>query len=1368
MYIKVRTFVLILIISFLGWGVTTVKAAGLSSWSVYPFPFLNQLPSNDMSRIFQDKDGLIWMGTADGLCRYDGYNVHVFRSGPSNSSLLPNNNVRSLAETKDGKLLVGTLKGLSVFDKVTNHFTTLELDKELSDYEIRSIVVDREGYCWLGSYKKLFRLSPDLKSVKSYDKVLPITSVNCVYMDRMGTIYVGFWNKGLYRYDRRRDTFSKMPVVGREDNPFRIFEDKDGRYWVSTWGEGIFSIEPGSRETAFRKVQLSGPGVKANSLKNVFGFVQDRQNGYLWMTDLEGLTVAEIKADGTLTNVESNSLLKGIDPCFNDIIIDCSGNIWLASVSVGGYMLSSSGVVSSALQLPSIASMTGGLQWGVTALYEDVQHTLWLSQDRWGLGWYKPATQSLVFYRTLPGLSGDSFLSDIADIMTSPTNEQEVWVAPRFTHFIYVFGLTGGVPSLKQKMDLNSVHAGNPIVLYRDNRRFAWVLTQGGIVMVSPSGKLRKLKVNFQDMSSITGDDNGHIYIGTDSNGLYELTLAYGNDNCDVRSIKTFNVEQHQLPGNDIKTVCFDRYHRRLWMGTMEGHVVAMDMNEHITDYSEQFAAYANAIIQNISVDKFGHVWVSTTKNVVEYEPRDNSMRAYPVEQETGMTSFVPGASFYNGGDYIYYGGRGGIARFGVRNNSLAPTAFSKAIVTDMKVRGVSILDGTLSDDYQLVPERHKLVLGPDARDIEISFSTLNYAKPGRISYAYRIKGVNNDWVYPKGDFPRAYFNDLSKGTYKLEIRTTDENGKWSDQVQVYTLVRLPAWYETWWAYTLYIIVLAAVGYYAYRVVRKRMWLKNELRIAKIENEKNEELTQAKLRYFTNVSHDFLTPISIISCLIDDIGMTYKTKIPQLDKMHASLFQLKRLLQQVLDFRKLENGKMKLSVSKGELVAFVKNVCRENFEPLMARKRISFALNLEVRSFPAWFDEDKLEKVLYNLLSNAYKYTAEGGAVTVSLSSRKDEAHTFVIIRVKDTGQGISKEDCERIFNRFYTANHDKTVESNGIGLALVKELVELHHASIKVESEVGKGTAFTIVLPVDEASYKTEEKVSPQTTEDIKDLELTDTPVENVPKITGLLQPSDKEEKPDDSCMLLVDDNQDLLDVMERIFSRHRRVLLAHNGVEALSVIGQNSVDIVVSDVMMPEMDGLELCRCLKSDLETSHIPVILLTAKNSPEDRVDCYKAGADGYIAKPFELNVLEARIENFLKRKTVRQTEFKSNPEKKTDSLKMSPLDQKFLDKITGILDKNMAKSNDIDMELLTQEIGMSKSSFYRKMKSITGLSPIEFIKNYRLKRAYALLENGATSITDVAYASGFTSAKYFATCFKEEFGMPPSEFLKRNQ
>ena len=643
-------------------------------------------------------------------------------------------------------------------------------------------------------------------------------------------------------------------------------------------------------------------------------------------------------------------------------------------------------------------------------------------------------------------------------------------------------------------------------------------------------------------------------------------------------------------------------------------------------------------------------------------------------------------------------------------------------------------------------------------KNIEIDFSSLNYAFPDKIKYAYKMDGVDDDWVYVRGDRQFAFYNQLPKGKRTFYLKTTDVNGLWSNYIAEVQVFKQPAFYETLWAYLFYIVFTLLCLYLFYHRMKRRIQLRHELRIAQIDKEKSEELVQTKLRYFTNISHDLLTPLTIITCLIDDAEMTNGSRISQLTMIRSNVNKLRRLLQQILDFRKVESGNMKLSVSKSDVISFIDDVCKIHFTPLMRKKNQTFTFLTEDRHLMAYFDRDKLDKIVSNLLSNAYKYTANGGNIKLIVDSYWESENHHLRIQVVDTGEGIAPADLENVFKRFYTINKGDESESNGIGLSLTKDLVELHHGTINVESELGKGSTFTVDLPINKDSYQEDELISEHisangiNTDLILEKEaLADSQVGEDTQIA-------------DVHLLLVEDNEELLFLMEKILSKHYHVLIAKDGLEALNVIKDNEIDIIISDVMMPEMDGLEFCRTLKSNLETSHIPIILLTAKNTVEDRIECYNAGADGYISKPFELKILEARINNFIMHKKNKQEEFRSNVEVNIDSLEPSSMDKEFLDKVISVIKSNMSEG-DFDVVQLADALAVSKSSLYRKMKIATGLSPIEFIRNIRLKHGSQLLKDKSISVAEVAYECGFSNPKYFATCFKEEFGVTPKEYQK---
>lgn len=622
------------------------------------------------------------------------------------------------------------------------------------------------------------------------------------------------------------------------------------------------------------------------------------------------------------------------------------------------------------------------------------------------------------------------------------------------------------------------------------------------------------------------------------------------------------------------------------------------------------------------------------------------------------------------------------------------------------------------------------------------------------------MDGVDDDWVYVRGDRQFAFYNQLPKGKRTFYLKTTDVNGLWSNYIAEVQVFKQPAFYETLWAYLFYIVFTLLCLYLFYHRMKRRIQLRHELRIAQIDKEKSEELVQTKLRYFTNISHDLLTPLTIITCLIDDAEMTNGSRISQLTMIRSNVNKLRRLLQQILDFRKVESGNMKLSVSKSDVISFIDDVCKINFTPLMRKKNQTFTFLTEDRHLMAYFDRDKLDKIVSNLLSNACKYTANGGDIKLIVDSYWESEYHHLRIQVVDTGEGIAPADLENVFKRFYTINKGDESESNGIGLSLTKDLVELHHGTINVESELGKGSTFTVDLPINKDSYQEDELISEHTSVNGINTDLILEKEELIDSKVG----EGEDMQIVDVHLLLVEDNEELLFLMEKILSKHYHVLIAKDGLEALNVIKDNEIDIIISDVMMPEMDGLEFCRTLKSNLETSHIPIILLTAKNTVEDRIECYNAGADGYISKPFELKILEARINNFIMHKKNKQEEFRSNVEVNIDSLEPSSMDKEFLDKVISVIKSNMSEG-DFDVVQLADALAVSKSSLYRKMKIATGLSPIEFIRNIRLKHGSQLLKDKSISVAEVAYECGFSNPKYFATCFKEEFGVTPKEYQK---
>lgn len=1056
-----------------------------------------------------------------------------------------------------------------------------------------------------------------------------------------------------------------------------------------------------------------------------------------------------------INSVDISSISSKLNNIFSEIVKDKSGNLWIAAFNEGLSMIDLNKPLIQNYSFPSIREKTGFIT-NIKNIYEDGDGDLWIDQNRWGVGIFNPGTNKLQLYTDIPSLKNVPNLRNISCIISVPLLN-EIWLGSEYYPEIYRVKKEKDRIELLGTLNLSNYadNPGFPRIFYEDSKHNLWVVTTKGILVKPEKEKnLQDTKFPSMDITGIGEGKDGTLWIGTRKQGVYNAIVS-SNLTFEKKGLKNLTTQTDKLVSDNIGAICIDD-NGLMWMGSQDGDVFTYDpRTKKVENLSNMFDMLKEGIF-NIITDQLGHIWISTNKRVIEYDPKNGGIMDYSTMDDVMVNSFMPNSYLKTRSGKILYGGNKGISVFTPYEHLSDNPRRIRTMVADVKIDGVSSL---LEKDNQRFNLRSQTIsFDAGDKNIEIDFSSLNYAFPDKIKYAYKMEGVDDDWVYVRGDRQFAFYNQLPKGKRTFYLKTTDTNGLWSNYIAEIQVSKEPAFYETWWAYMFYVVLVILSLYLFYRRMKRRLQLRHELKIAQIDREKSEELVQTKLRYFTNISHDLLTPLTIITCLIDDAEMTNGSRISQLSMIRSNVNKLRRLLQQILDFRKVESGNMKLSVSKSDIVSFIDDVCKVNFAPLIRKKSQTFTFSTEDKHLIAYFDRDKIDKIVSNLLSNACKYTSEGGEIKLIMKSYQNAEHTHLRIQVVDTGEGIAPDDLENIFERFYTANKGDESESNGIGLSLTKDLVELHHGTIEVESELTKGSTFTVDFPIDKDSYQENELITGETSVNDK-------------KAAMIFEHEDLDEsgvvedaQTNDNHLLLVEDNEELLYLMEKILSRQYHVLVAKNGLEALDIIKDNEIDIIISDVMMPEMDGLELCRNIKSNLETSHIPVILLTAKNTAEDRIECYNAGADGYISKPFELKILEARINNFIIHKKSKQEEFRTNVEVDIDSLETSSIDKDFLDKVVSVIKSNMAEG-DFDVVQLADALAVSKSSLYRKMKIATGLSPIEFIRNIRLKHGSQLLKNKSMSIAEVAYECGFSNPKYFATCFKEDFGVTPKEYQK---
>lgn len=1345
-------------------NVCELKAASLDKdVSIKPLSALKDFPSNSVLRILQDREGYLWFGTSDGLCRYDAYQVMTFRSDVTNPNLLCSNEITCLSEDYDNNIWIGTKKGISILDKKTYKITKLT-DGWVDNVNIKDLQTASDSSTWIAADNRVVRFDHKTKKLTQLvtgDEHLPATGINSIYEDNFGDIWISFWHTGLYRYKKNGELVKYPPIGQKHNNPFSIFQDKDNQYWIGTWGDGFYRFYPSKDEAnMYQKVNIKSKD-NINTEDTFFSITQDGHKNYLWLVGFSGLYVVKYDDDDNVSQVNISSLFKNTNNIFSEVIKDRDGDIWIASFSEGAFNIGFDKTRVSEVKLDYISDNLG-LTPNVTAIHEDVQGNLWFNQNRFGLCVYDAKTKLINSYKDYSVLKNDQGLKHVSSFL-STRGDDHIWLGMYDEPRISIIKKEGGRVNHIDEINLSLIYpnAGGIRLLFEDSKRNKWIVTSTETYILNNlTQSLEVVDDELTSISSITEDRDGNIWLSREYGGLYKVEYAMDKDSIKYEVKSTQKVKDQILTENHISTICAD-YNHKIWIGTIEGAMFSYDQINNVVEDHTYSILLKNEAIQNIVEDKFGTIWISTNKRVIEYNPTTKTSTDYTSNDGVCVDSFLKDSYHYNvSKNMLYYGGNKGINTFSSSSVSTLASPSTKVVISDVKTQSSSILN----KNHQYGKEKlsDAIQINSDDRNIEIIFSSLNYTYPDKILYSYKMKGVDEDWVVTDRQF--AIYNQLDKGLNTLYVRATDRNKMWSDEITTFHIYKKPAFYETWWAYCIYLALFTVLLYTIIKIAKHRFDLRNKLEIANIEKQKSEELTQTKLSYFTNITHDFLTPLTIISCLTDEMEASTRRKVPQFDTIRYNITRLKRLLQQILDFRKIENHNIQLKVGRNDLTRFVKSILLDNFGPLAVQKNISLKFTSEPKQIIAYFDLDKLDKILYNVVSNALKFTNKDGIVEVSVGKKVEGELEYAIITVEDTGIGISADKLDKIFTRFFV-NDNSQSNSNGIGLSIAQDLVNIHKGEITVVSEVGKGTIFTIEIPISKEFFSHEEL----STLNFEILDWDDSSED----ILTLTEVEKEEELPDEAIVvssdiniLVVEDNEDILYFIKKTLQKKYNVFSATNGLIALNIIKDNDIDIVVSDIMMPEMDGLDLCRMLKADIETSHITVILLTAKNRTQDRIESYEAGADGYISKPFEMRVLEARITNFVTHKKARQEEFKIDREIKIETLKYPSLDEQFLNDAVNIIEEHISDS-EFDIDAFSSSLNLSKSTLYRKLKTMTGLSPNEFIRNIRLKHACQLLSNPNITISEVAYTVGFTDPRYFATCFKNEFDMTPTNYQKQN-
>lgn len=1303
-----------------------------------------------------DGQGFIWAATESGLTRIAGTKCTIFKNNNSN---IDNDGIVGLYYNKESNSIWILFKNghIDVFDCKTQQF--IHFTQKIPKKSVADIKGAADGGIWIAYYDGTIQhYTPKNQKFSTIsNKRLPNikNGIRSITDDGNDHLYIGLRIEGLYVYNLRTQKtkyFRHNPNDPQSlpgDNVRSICIDHAKNIWVGT-NLGLGLLDPFTGKFKVFKHIANNPASLAGDNIHQIIEMNDRT---LWIaSDIGGISVLDLNLyKNPLTEeLKFSQITKensGLSSNNNRRIIqDSFGNIWIANYSMGIDF-----IAKSAASINTLQYMGKALE-EVTGLYCDHQGNLWIGRDNLMSLYQKgKLMQTWNFSSYLSNSSSSIYVFE-------EDKKGNIWCGTSDNGVLKFNPHTHSFTRINYAQNLD-VHA-----LCENAQGKMWVGTEAGIFSVENDKINKEQELNRQMgnnptiIYSIKEDNYGQIWIGTLDRGVFVFSKQM--------KLIVHLTEKNLLATNSINHIIKDA-DGGIWMATMRGLAYVQNPLQPgaIKNYDERYGI-KDSHIRAISQDKQGNIWVSMFSGIACLNIHKQRFYNYDYESGIPTSNFVEASAVTTPDGTIYFGSPGGICFFNPQQLTEPKAVSPIQIINCERV-------GKLSDQFAsrlISPNNEGIIcLSHDDNTFKINFTIKDFSQEGNVEYSYMMKGLDDQWYETEGD-NEVTFRNLKPGDYTFIIRAKLKNQDWEDAstAEMKVVVNPPLWL-TWWAKLCYVPLIMGILGYFFRSYQKQLLLRNSLVQEKWETKQRQQVNEERLRFFTNITHELRTPLTLILGPLEDL-MEDKEIAERVHHkigcIHASAERLLNLINDILEFRKTQTQNRKLTVAKANLGALVREI-GVRFKDLNQNSRLNIRLNIQTGVPELYFDSEVINTVINNLMSNAIKYTPEG-SITLSLTMPEDNT---VAIAVEDTGYGIDKDALPHICDRYYQENGNHQASGTGIGLALVKSLATLHQAELTVESEKGRGSKFTFSLKADRTYPEALHK------DDNQDLATAENAEEN--------ETTSKEPTEDiRPLLLIVEDNADIRLYIEESLHEDYRIIQTCNGKEGMEQAFSKVPDIIVSDIMMPEMDGIKMTHILKEDIRTSHIPIILLTAKTSINDQEEGYDSGADSYLTKPFSAKLLHSRIRNILSgrrrladyivQKNISQFETSADEqqtsqkatEEKEDAMtcQISNLDKKFLEKLNKLIENHIS-TDDLDMAFMTDKMAMSHSTFYRKVKALTGMSANEYIKKAKLRHSMTLLKKGEYSIAEVAILAGFNNLGNFRESFKREFGKSPSEILK---
>ncbi|MDL2211117.1 response regulator [Bacteroides sp. OttesenSCG-928-M17] len=1298
-----------------------------------------------VNSLYIDEKGSVWIGTREGLNRYNGNDIKTYKLQKNDPHSLFCNTVLRITGNKNGQIYLLCTEGVAAFDLAHQKFTTL------IQGNINSIYYNERLY--IGIRNEIYVYNEETRNFDLYYQLAGKDIViTCLSIDSDNSMWIGTHN-GTYKLKEKKEL--SRPVL--KGDIISIYEDSAGELWMGTWEHGLFRVDRKGNVTNYRHQPGNPEGISSDFAR----WCCEDNMGNIWIGTFNGLNLYR-KESGTFHNYtakkeEAESLTHSSVWC---IVKDDQGTLWLGTYFGGvNYFnpeyeiynyYSESAIESEGLSSPIVGRML-----------EDKKGNLWICTEGGGVNVYEREKKRFKWYKAGTGanaLSGQNVKAIYYD-----EDEEKMWIGThlgglnkldiktnRFTHYRMKEGDSTTLPS-----DII-----RDIVPYKE---MLVIATQNGVCLFNP--QTEKCSQLFTDKSEgqliqmvadLQFDRKGVLWMAVTGEGVFSY---------DFKSDKLVNYRNSQelpnsLSNNNVNSISEDSS-GNLWFSTSGS---GLDLYRRETNDFENFDSYKNGlssdcIYEVLESGNKGQLLMITNQGFSVFDYIKKTVRNYGKESGFPLTATNENALYVTQDGEVFIGGVKGMISFYEKELNFTSKPYNINL-TRLIVNGEEIQPADESGILEkAICYTNDITLKANQSMFIVEFTTSNYIPANKKEILYRLEGFSQDWNHTRGQRSITYTN-LNPGNYKLVIRSDDDNSLIEQRVLNITI--LPPFYKTVWAYLLYTLVIGALLWYLIVTYNSHIRLRESLKYEQKHLKDIEALNHSKLRFFTNISHEFRTPLTLIVGQVEALLQLQSFTPVIYNKVlgiYKNSLQLKELITELLDFRKQEQGHMKIKAASHNLVEFL----YENyllFLEYASNKQITLNFNKEVDALEVWYDFRQMQKVINNLLSNALKHTPEYGTITMGVRQENNHA----IIEITDTGSGIKQEEIDKIFDRFYQTEQIESLPTDtgtGIGLALTKGIVELHHGTIRVASEHGKGTTFTVTMQLGNQHFTPDQIGKP--VDEVQQIELKSKDVEEIPDMEW--EEAVVGKRIPDAKILVVEDNESIKNMLAEIFATFYQVVTASDGEEALEKVQTEMPNIVLSDVVMPRMSGTELCKKIKTNPDTCHIPVVLLTARTAIKHTIEGLRIGADDYITKPFNINILISRCNNLVNSRLLLQERFSKQPQAFAQVLATNPIDKEILDKAIEIIESHLDDTN-FNINVFAREMAMARTNLFAKIKAITGQTPNDFILTIRLKKGAVMLRsNPELNVSEIADKIGFSSSRYFSKCFKDAYHINPLAYRK---